>query len=51
MLESLSTEKNSLVYQLERLEQQLKAIQGTSANGPSINMAGIDGAEGKSGNS
>lgn len=45
MLESLSTEKNSLVYQLERLEQQLKAIQGTSANGPSINMAGIDGAE------
>ncbi|KAJ7401696.1 Golgin subfamily A member 5 [Pitangus sulphuratus] len=46
MLESLSTEKNSLVYQLERLEQQLKAIQGTSANGPSINMAGIDGVEG-----
>ncbi|KFV74866.1 Golgin subfamily A member 5 [Struthio camelus australis] len=46
MLESLSTEKNSLVYQLERLEQQLKAIQGTSANGPSINMAGIDGPEG-----
>ncbi|KAM6256059.1 golgin subfamily A member 5 [Spheniscus humboldti] len=46
MLESLSTEKNSLVYQLERLEQQLKAIQGTSTNGPSINMAGIDGAEG-----
>ncbi|KFO95701.1 Golgin subfamily A member 5 [Calypte anna] len=46
MLESLSTEKNSLVYQLERLEQQLKSIQGTSTNGPSINMAGIDGAEG-----
>ncbi|XP_059675557.1 golgin subfamily A member 5 [Gavia stellata] len=46
MLESLSTEKNSLAYQLERLEQQLKAIQGTSTNGPSINMAGIDGAEG-----
>ncbi|NXF39506.1 GOGA5 protein, partial [Nyctibius bracteatus] len=46
MLESLSTEKNSLVYQLERLEQQVKAIQGTSTNGPSINMAGIDGAEG-----
>ncbi|NXJ00375.1 GOGA5 protein, partial [Psophia crepitans] len=46
MLESLSTEKNSLVYQLERLEQQLKAIQGTSTSGPSINMAGIDGAEG-----
>uniref|UniRef100_A0A8C6Z5D4 Golgin subfamily A member 5 n=1 Tax=Nothoprocta perdicaria TaxID=30464 RepID=A0A8C6Z5D4_NOTPE len=46
MLESLSTEKNSLVYQLERLEQQLKAIQGTSTNGPSINMAGVDGSEG-----
>ncbi|NXD85886.1 GOGA5 protein, partial [Halcyon senegalensis] len=46
MLESLSTEKNSLVYQLERLEQQLKAIQGTGTSGPSINMAGIDGAEG-----
>ncbi|NXN99857.1 GOGA5 protein, partial [Rhinopomastus cyanomelas] len=46
MLESLSTEKNSLVYQLERLEQQLKAVQGTSANGPSINMSGVDGAEG-----
>ncbi|KFZ56778.1 Golgin subfamily A member 5 [Antrostomus carolinensis] len=46
MLESLSTEKNSLVYQLERLEQQLKAVQGASTNGPSINMAGIDGAEG-----
>ncbi|NWS42945.1 GOGA5 protein, partial [Probosciger aterrimus] len=46
MLESLSTEKNSLVYQLERLEQQLKAIQGASNNGPSISMSGIDGAEG-----
>lgn len=47
MLESLSTEKNSLVYQLERLEQQLKAFQGTSSNGPAINMAGIDSVEGK----
>ncbi|XP_078518420.1 golgin subfamily A member 5 [Lissotriton helveticus] len=46
MLESLSTEKNSLVYQLERLEQQLKSIQGSSANGPSINMSGIDNGEG-----
>uniref|UniRef100_A0A8C0QR24 Golgin subfamily A member 5 n=1 Tax=Chelonoidis abingdonii TaxID=106734 RepID=A0A8C0QR24_CHEAB len=46
MLESLSTEKNSLVYQLERLEQQLKAIQGSSTNGPMINMAGIDSGEG-----
>ncbi|EMP39867.1 Golgin subfamily A member 5 [Chelonia mydas] len=46
MLESLSTEKNSLVYQLERLEQQLKTIQGSSTNGPTINMAGIDSGEG-----
>ncbi|XP_053124569.1 golgin subfamily A member 5 [Hemicordylus capensis] len=46
MLESLSTEKNSLVYQLERLEQQLKTVQGPSTNGPSINMAGIDTGEG-----
>ncbi|KAL8169024.1 UNVERIFIED_CONTAM: Golgin subfamily A member 5 [Gekko kuhli] len=45
MLESLSTEKNSLVYQLERMEQQLKAVQGNSANGPSINMPGIDSSE------
>nr|XP_056706990.1 golgin subfamily A member 5 [Euleptes europaea] len=46
MLENLGTEKNSLVYQLERMEQQLKAVQGNSANGPSINMAGIDSSEG-----
>lgn len=46
MLESLSTEKNSLVYQLERLEQQLKTIQSPSTSGPSINMAGIDSSEG-----
>uniref|UniRef100_A0A8D2IW30 Golgin subfamily A member 5 n=1 Tax=Varanus komodoensis TaxID=61221 RepID=A0A8D2IW30_VARKO len=46
MLENLSTEKNSLVYQLERLEQQLKTVQGPSTNGPSINMAGIDSGEG-----
>ncbi|XP_074852700.1 golgin subfamily A member 5 [Carettochelys insculpta] len=46
MLESLSTEKNSLVYQLERLEQQLKTAQGSSTNGPTINMAGIDIGEG-----
>ncbi|ETE67504.1 Golgin subfamily A member 5, partial [Ophiophagus hannah] len=42
MLENLSTEKNALVYQLERLEQQLKTVQGASTNGSSINMAGID---------
>lgn len=47
MLENLSTEKNALVYQLERLEQQLKTVQGASANGSSINMAGIDHSEGK----
>uniref|UniRef100_A0A8D0G5A9 Golgin subfamily A member 5 n=1 Tax=Sphenodon punctatus TaxID=8508 RepID=A0A8D0G5A9_SPHPU len=46
MLESLSTEKNSLVYQLERLEQQLKNVQGSSSNGPAINMSGIDSGEG-----
>ncbi|XP_072479666.1 golgin subfamily A member 5 isoform X2 [Notamacropus eugenii] len=45
MLENLSTEKNSLVYQLERLEQQMKPGPGHS-NGPSINMSGIDGVEG-----
>ncbi|XP_051833311.1 golgin subfamily A member 5 [Antechinus flavipes] len=45
MLENLSTEKNSLVYQLERLEQQIKSVPGHS-NGPSINMSGIDGVEG-----
>ncbi|XP_060612486.2 golgin subfamily A member 5 [Anolis sagrei] len=46
MLENLSTEKNSLVYQLERLEQQMKAVQGPSTNGPTINMAGIESSEG-----
>ncbi|XP_020855955.1 golgin subfamily A member 5 [Phascolarctos cinereus] len=45
MLENLSTEKNSLVYQLERLEQQIKSVPGHS-NGPSINMSGIEGVEG-----
>ncbi|KAM4662172.1 golgin subfamily A member 5 isoform 1-T2 [Discoglossus pictus] len=46
MLENLSTEKNSLVYQLERLEQQLKSVQGSSVNGSSINMPAIDNGEG-----
>ncbi|KAG8430351.1 hypothetical protein GDO86_017936 [Hymenochirus boettgeri] len=46
MLESLSTEKNSLVYQLERLEQQLKNVQGNSSNGSSINMSATDSMEG-----
>ncbi|XP_003408884.1 golgin subfamily A member 5 isoform X1 [Loxodonta africana] len=45
MLESLSTEKNSLVFQLERLEQQMNSASGSS-NGPSINMPGVDNGEG-----
>lgn len=46
MLESLSTEKNSLVFQLERLEQQINSAAGSSSNGSSINMAGVDSGEG-----
>ncbi|XP_063571782.1 golgin subfamily A member 5 isoform X4 [Pongo abelii] len=46
MLESLSTEKNSLVFQLERLEQQMNSTSGSSSNGSSINMSGIDNGEG-----
>ncbi|PNI97604.1 GOLGA5 isoform 2, partial [Pan troglodytes] len=46
MLESLSTEKNSLVFQLERLEQQMNSASGSSSNGSSINMSGIDNGEG-----
>lgn len=46
LLESLSTEKNSLAFQLERLEQQLKASPGSGGSGSSINMAGLDGGEG-----
>lgn len=46
MLESLSTEKNSLVFQLERLEQQVKAAPGSGGNGSSINMSGVDSGEG-----
>uniref|UniRef100_A0A8C5R1T8 Golgin subfamily A member 5 n=1 Tax=Leptobrachium leishanense TaxID=445787 RepID=A0A8C5R1T8_9ANUR len=45
MLENLSTEKNSLVYQLERLETQLKNAQG--ANGATINMSTVESGEGK----
>lgn len=47
MLESLSTEKNSLVFQLERLEQQMKSATGSGSNGSSINMSGVDNGEGK----
>uniref|UniRef100_A0A8C4MUQ6 Golgin subfamily A member 5 n=1 Tax=Equus asinus TaxID=9793 RepID=A0A8C4MUQ6_EQUAS len=46
MLESLSTEKNSLVFQLERLEQQMHSAAGSGSNGPSINMSGVDNGEG-----
>ncbi|KAF5922975.1 golgin subfamily A member 5 [Diceros bicornis minor] len=46
MLESLSTEKNSLVFQLERLEQQMNSAAGSSSNGSSINMSGVDSGEG-----
>lgn len=46
MLEALGTEKSSLVFQLERLEQQLKTVQGNTAIGPSINMSGVDSGEG-----
>lgn len=41
MLEALGTEKSSLVFQLERLEQQLKNAQGQSG-GPAINMSSLE---------
>ncbi|XP_044023375.1 golgin subfamily A member 5 [Siniperca chuatsi] len=43
MLEALGTEKSSLVFQLERLEQQLKNAQGGQSGGPAINMSGVEG--------
>ncbi|KAA0718113.1 Golgin subfamily A member 5 [Triplophysa tibetana] len=43
MLEALGTEKNSLVFQLERLEQQLKSMQGGQNSGSHINMAALEG--------
>lgn len=46
MLESLSTEKNSLVFQLERLEQQMNSASAGAINGPSINMSAVDSGEG-----
>ncbi|XP_069853796.1 golgin subfamily A member 5 [Dipodomys merriami] len=46
MLESLSTEKNSLVFQLERLEQQMHSASASTSNGSSINMSAIDNGEG-----
>lgn len=42
MLEALGTEKSSLVFQLERLEQQLKSAQGGQGGGPAINMSGLE---------
>ncbi|KAM6912506.1 golgin subfamily A member 5 [Xenentodon cancila] len=44
MLEALGTEKSSLVFQLERLEQQLKSSQGGQSAGPAINMSGLESA-------
>lgn len=46
MLESLSTEKNSLVFQLERLEQQVHSASTGPSSGSSINMSGVDSGEG-----
>ncbi|GAB1297724.1 Golgin subfamily A member 5 [Apodemus speciosus] len=46
MLESLSTEKNSLVFQLERLEQQMHSASTGPSSGSSINMSGVDNGEG-----
>ncbi|XP_062378988.1 golgin subfamily A member 5 [Sardina pilchardus] len=43
MLEALGTEKSSLVFQLERLEQQLKSVQGGQSGGSAINMSGMEG--------
>uniref|UniRef100_UPI0037E89138 golgin subfamily A member 5 n=1 Tax=Semicossyphus pulcher TaxID=241346 RepID=UPI0037E89138 len=43
MLEALGTEKSSLVFQLERLEQQLKNAQGGPSGGQAINMSGLEG--------
>ncbi|KAM6170881.1 golgin subfamily A member 5 isoform 2-T2 [Erethizon dorsatum] len=46
MLESLSTEKNSLVFQLERLEQQMSSASASTSSGSSINMSAVDSGEG-----
>ncbi|XP_061825014.1 golgin subfamily A member 5 [Nerophis lumbriciformis] len=44
MLEALGTEKSSLVFQLERLEQQLKSSDGVPTGGGSaIDMSTIEG--------
>ncbi|XP_012678220.1 golgin subfamily A member 5 isoform X2 [Clupea harengus] len=43
MLEALGTEKSSLVFQMERMEQQLKSVQGGQSGGSAINMTGVEG--------
>ncbi|XP_056152451.1 golgin subfamily A member 5 isoform X2 [Lampris incognitus] len=43
MLEALGTEKSSLVFQMERLEQQMKSTQGGQCVGPAINMSSLEG--------
>ncbi|XP_061749897.1 golgin subfamily A member 5 [Nerophis ophidion] len=44
MLEALGTEKSSLVFQLERLEQQLKSSEGVpSGGGSAIDMSTVEG--------
>lgn len=47
MLEALGTEKSSLVFQLERLEQQLKNTQGGQSGGSAINMTNLEGPGGR----
>lgn len=42
MLEALGTEKSSLVFQLERLEQQLKNAQGGQSGGQAINIGSLE---------
>ncbi|CAL8288612.1 golgin subfamily A member 5 [Gadus morhua] len=45
MLEALGTEKSSLAFQLERLEQQLKSAQGGApSGGQAIHMGSLEGA-------
>ncbi|KAI4787196.1 hypothetical protein KUCAC02_036626 [Chaenocephalus aceratus] len=43
MLEALGTEKSALVFQMERLETQLKSREGGHSGGPSINMSNLEG--------
>ncbi|KAL3049644.1 hypothetical protein OYC64_008991 [Pagothenia borchgrevinki] len=43
MLEALGTEKSALVFQMERLETQLKSREGGHSGGASINMSNLEG--------